>query len=334
MRVVTAHTMQEIDKRAIEEYGIPGIRMMESAGNACVDEIFSEFGLKGRTVVLAGKGNNGGDGYVIARLLSQKGWSVKVIILAEREQIVGDAAANLNKLPAVMINFCTQEGQLPSLHMEEIFQADVIVDALLGTGLRSDVSGVYLEAIDLMNASGRPVLSVDIPSGIHGTTGRVLGEAVRAYITVTFAFAKLGHVLFPGAEHTGRLVVADIGIPAILMESASGYDFLNEDRMRPKLRPRNRQSHKGDFGHCLIIAGATGKTGAAALAANSAVRAGSGLVTLAVAESIHAIMELKTTEAMTCPLPDFGSGHLTNSAFPDHRETAGRKRRRCYRPGA
>ena len=316
MRVVTAHTMQEIDSQAIKEHGIPGLQLMETAGRSCVDEIIAEFGLKGRCVVMAGKGNNGGDGYVIARLLGQKGWSVKVIILADRDQVNGDAAVNLERLQGATINYCTHEGQLSALHMEEIFQADVIVDALLGTGLRSNVNGVYLEAIDLMNASGRPVVAVDIPSGIHGTTGRVLGEAVRAYITVTFAFAKLGHVLYPGAEHTGRLVVADVGIPAALMETASGYDFLNVDTMRPMLRRRDRLAHKGHYGHCLILAGSTGMTGSAALAANSAVRAGSGLVTLAVAESIHHILEIKTTEAMTAPLPDSGSGHLTNSAFP------------------
>ncbi|MSN24453.1 MAG: NAD(P)H-hydrate dehydratase [Geobacter sp.] len=316
MKVVSAHTMQETDKRAIEEFKIPGLELMEKAGCSCVEEIVAEFGLKGRAVIMAGKGNNGGDGYVIARLLGQKGWNVKVIILAEQNQVGGDAAINLEKIPAAWTNFCVHEGQLAALHMEEIFQADVIVDAMLGTGLRSDVSGVYQEAIDLVNASGRPVLSVDIPSGIHGTTGRVLGDAVRAYITVTFAFAKLGHVLYPGAEHTGRLVVADVGIPQQLMETASGYDFLNQETMRPLLHRRDRQAHKGVFGHCLIIAGSTGKTGAAALSANSAVRAGSGLVTLAVAEGINSILETKTTEAMTVPLPDAGSGHLSSSSFP------------------
>ncbi|MDD2366257.1 MAG: NAD(P)H-hydrate dehydratase [Desulfuromonadaceae bacterium] len=316
MRVVTSHTMQEIDRQAICEYGLSGIKLMESAGSSCVEEIIAEFGLKGRAVVMAGKGNNGGDGFVIARLLSQKGWSVKTIILADREDIRGDAAANIAKLADSTINYCTHEGQLSALHMEEIFHADVIIDALLGTGLRRDVSNVYLEAIDLVNASGRPVVSVDIPSGIHGTTGRVLGDAVRAYITVTFAFAKLGHVLYPGAEHTGRLVVADIGIPSELMKTALGYDFLNADTMRQKLHRRDRLAHKGDFGHILLIAGSVGKTGAAALSANSAVRAGSGLVTLAVPESLNSILEVKTTEAMTMPLPDSGSGHLTNSAFP------------------
>lgn len=316
MRVVTAHTMQDIDRAAIEQFGISGLELMEKAGSGCVEEIVAEFGLNGRAVIISGKGNNGGDGYVIARHLSRKGWDVRVIVLADHDQIGGDAAVNLEKLPGEMINFCTQEGQLAAIHMENIFHADVIVDAMLGTGLRSDVGGIYLEAIDLVNASGRPVVAVDIPSGIHGTTGRLLGSAVRAYITVTFAFAKLGHVLYPGAEHTGRLIVADLGIPQKLMETASGYDFLNQETMRPMLHRRDRQAHKGVFGHCLIIAGSTGKTGAAALAANGAVRAGSGLVTLAVAESINSIVEVKTTEAMTVPLPDSGSGHLSSSAFP------------------
>ncbi len=315
MRVITAHAMQEIDRQAINEGGIPGLQLMENAGRCCVDEIVAEFGSKGLAVVMAGKGNNGGDGYVIARLLDQQGWSVKVIILADRDQVAGDAMANLDRLSGSIVNYCTQEGRLSALYMEEIFQADVVVDALLGTGLRSDVGGIYREAIDLMNASGRPVVSVDIPSGIDGTTGRVLGSAVRANLTVTFAFAKLGHVLHPGTDHSGRVVVADIGIPSRLMEAAPGYDFMDSEAIRPMLHRRDRQAHKGRFGHCLIIAGSTGKTGAAALAANSAVRAGSGLVTLAAAEGIHTVLEIKTTEVMTVPLPDSGSGHLTEVAF-------------------
>ncbi len=316
MKVVTVHTMQEIDKRAIEEFGIPGLNLMENAGQSCTDAIVEEFGSHGFAVVIAGKGNNGGDGYVIARLLRQAGWDVHVFILAERGQISGDAATNLARLPVEEITYCPRAGQLADLHMGEIARADVIVDALFGTGLRSDLEGVFRETVEIINASGRPVLAVDIPSGIHGTTGRVLGDAVRASITVTFAFAKLGHVLYPGAEHTSRLIVADIGIPLRLLETASGFDLLNDDFIRPMLRRRDRQAHKGQFGHCLVLAGSTGKTGAAALSANSAMRAGSGLVTLAVAESLHAILETKTTEVMTVALPDSNSGYLTSSAFP------------------
>jgi NAD(P)H-hydrate epimerase len=316
MKVITIHTMRETENQAIKEYGISGLQLMERAGQSCVEVISSEFGLTGRAVIIAGRGNNGGDGYVTARLLSQKGWNVKVVILADREQISGEAAVNLERLPGAVVSYCTHEGQLSALHMEEIFQADVIVDALLGTGLSSNVSGVYLEAVDLINASGRPVVSIDIPSGVHGTNGRVLGDAVRAYMTVTFAFAKLGHVLYPGAEHAGRLVVADIGIPPELVESAAGYEFLDETAVRPMLHQRGRQAHKGTFGHCLIIAGSSGKSGAAALSANSAVRSGSGMVTLAAAEKIHTILEIKTTEAMTVSLPFSGNGYLTNDAFP------------------
>ena len=316
MKVVTAHTMQEIDKRAIEEFGVPGLNLMENAGQSCTDAIVEEFGSQGFAAVIAGKGNNGGDGYVIARLLRQAGWDVHVFILAERGQISGDAATNLARLPVEEITYCPRAGQLADLHMGEITRADVIVDALFGTGLRSDLEGAFREAVEIINASGRPVLAVDIPSGIHGTTGRVLGDAVRASITVTFAFAKLGHVLYPGAEHTSRLIVADIGIPPRLLETASGFDLLNDDFIRPMLRRRDRQAHKGQFGHCLVIAGSTGKTGAAALSANSAMRAGSGLVTLAVPERLHDILETKTTEVMTVALPDSNSGHLTSSAFP------------------
>lgn len=316
MRVVTAHTMQEIDKQAIEEFGISGLDLMESAGHSCVDAILSRFCPTGRAVIIAGKGNNGGDGYVIARLLSQAGWSVSVYVLAERTMISGDAAINLERLPQDSVTYCPNEGQLSARYRDEVARADVIVDAMLGTGLRSDVSGIYREAIESINASGRPVLAVDIPSGIHGTTGRILGDAVRASLTVTFAFAKLGHVLYPGAEYTGRLIIADIGIPPQVMEAAPGYDLLNDELIRPMLRRRDRQAHKGHFGHCLVIAGSPGKTGAASLAANSAVRAGSGLVTLAVAQSLHGILETKTTEVMTVPLPDSNSGYLTSSAFP------------------
>jgi ADP-dependent NAD(P)H-hydrate dehydratase / NAD(P)H-hydrate epimerase len=316
MKVVTAHTMQEIDRQAIAEFGIAGLDLMEAAGRACTNTIISDHGPSGHAAVMAGKGNNGGDGYVIARQLSEAGWRVRVYILAERGEIGGDAATNLERLPREMVFFCPLEGQLASLYPDEINRADIIVDAMLGTGLRNDLAGVYLEAVEIINASGRTIMAVDIPSGIHGTTGRVLGCAVRATVTVTFAFAKLGHVLYPGAEYTGRLIVADIGIPPNLMETAPGYDLLNDDFIRPMLRRRDRQAHKGDFGHCLIIAGSTGKTGAAALSANSAMRAGSGLVTLAVAEGLHGILEIKTTEVMTEPLPDSGSGHITSSAFP------------------
>ena len=316
MKVVTAHTMQKLDRQAIEESGIPGLTLMENAGRSCTDAIIEVFGARGQAVVIAGAGNNGGDGYVIARLLRQAGWNVNVAVLAEQGQIKGDAATNLAQLPGEVVSYCPLAGQLSATHTDTIARADVIVDAIFGTGLRSEITGHYRDAIGIINNSGRPVLAVDIPSGIHGTTGQVLGDAVRASITVTFACAKQGHIFYPGAGYTNRLIVADIGIPPQLTDSAPGCEVLDDDVIRPMLRRRDRQSHKGSFGHCLIIAGSTGKTGAAALSANSAMRAGSGLVTLAVAESLHAILEVKTTEVMTAPLPDASGGCVTVNAFP------------------
>ena len=318
MKVMTVQTMQETDRKAIVDYGVPGVALMENAGRACVNEIINSFSAssKQKAIIFAGRGNNGGDGYVIARLLKQHGWQVQVFVLARQEQIAGDAAVNLALLPPDLVSFCQEETGLPAQLHAEISSAGVIVDAMLGTGLNSEVTGLYREVIDLVNNSDSTVLAVDIPSGIHGSSGLILGNAVKASATVTFAFAKLGHILYPGAEYCGRLVVAGIGIPDELMKHAIGYDFMDFDSVRTLLRRRDRQSHKGDFGHCLIVAGSTGKTGAAALAANSAVRSGSGLVTLAVPEAINRIMEIKTTEAMTVPLPDAGKGFLNADALP------------------
>ncbi len=317
MKIVTAHTMQELDHKAIEEYGIPGRDLMEQAGRGCAEHIMAAYSTRQskKLLVLCGKGNNGGDGYVIARHLLEKEWDVKVVVIAEYDEIKGDALTNLVLLPDEILSFCPNEGELTEKHLNDIISADVIVDALLGTGLRNDLTGLYLEAVELINSAPGKVVAADIPTGIHGTTGRILGKAVRANMTVTFGLAKLGHVLYPAADYVGRLVIVDIGIPPQLMEDAAGYDFLNEKYMAPFVKRRDRQAHKGNFGHAFIIAGSTGKTGAAALAANSAVRTGSGLVTLAVPESINHILEVKTTEAMTLPVPDAGTGHLTTHAI-------------------
>jgi len=318
MKVVTAHTMQHLDRRAINDYGIAGQELMENAGQACAERIVRDFGLPGANyaVIVAGKGNNGGDGYVIARQLVQKGWQVQVIVLAERSEISGDALTMLELLPATLVSFCPKQGELTAHHATDLQRATVLVDALLGTGLNTDLQGVYREAVALINGAPAPVVAVDIPSGVHGTSGAILGQAVQADLTVSFACAKLGQLLYPGALQTGRLEVVDIGIPPHLLAEAPGYDYLDEPSVAPLLAPRDRQAHKGSFGHCLVIAGSTGKSGAAALAANAAVRTGAGLVTLACPASINPVLELKTTEAMTAPVPDNASGQLSDAALP------------------
>lgn len=317
MKIFSGEMMQRIDRRAIEEFGVPGIDLMERAGQGCADEILARFG-KGAVrlaLIVAGKGNNGGDGFVIARLLRKAGWEVRVFVLARQEEISGDARTNLEKLDNGGLLFCDPAKGLKP-HADELGNATVIVDALLGTGLGNDVRGVYAEAIEKMNRAGRPVLAVDIPSGIEAGTGRALGTAVRASVTVTFAALKVGHLLSPGREHCGEVRLVDIGIPARVVEEAKGIEFVDGSLARSILRRRSPNAHKGDFGHCLILAGATGKTGAAAMAANSAVRTGSGLVTLAVPASLNHVLEVKTTEAMTMPLHDAGTGWLADHSWP------------------
>ena len=315
MKVVSGETMQAMDRRTIEEFGISGLTLMENAGRAAADVVVAEFGSSSglRVVVVAGKGNNGGDGYVIARLLREKGWQVTTFVIAADEEVCGDARVNLELIRDGSIRFCPEAGGL-DCYRSVFDDADVIVDALLGTGLKSKVRGSLADAVALINAAGKPVVSVDIPSGIDAGTGKILGSAVKADITVSFAAAKLGQVLFPGCEQTGKLFVIDIGIPEEVSIGVDFYEFLDLEAIRPLVRKRDRSAHKGEFGHCLIVAGSTGKTGAAAMAANSAVRTGAGLVTLAVPQTLNHILEIKTTEAMTLPLPDDGTGCLSARA--------------------
>lgn len=318
MKVITAESMKDAERLAIGQFGIPGLTLMETAGRNCADLILARFGREkqAKAIVIAGKGNNGGDGYVIARCLREHGWDVTTFVIARRMEVSGDAAVNLALLDETSVIFCPESrGMFP--YVAELAGADVIVDALFGIGLRSEVRGPYAEAVELINSSGIPVVAVDIASGIDATTGNVLGVAVKACLTVTFAFAKLGHVLYPGAEYCGSLEVVGIGLPDEAISGTDGFEFLDAETVRPLFRKRERGAHKGNYGHCLILAGSTGKTGAAALSANSAVRTGSGLVTLAVPASLHPILEIKTTEAMTLPLDDAGKGCLGGHIFDD-----------------
>jgi NAD(P)H-hydrate epimerase len=317
MKIVTAEEMQKIDHAAINNYGIPGISLMERAGEACADAIISRFLTvpQKSAIIVAGKGNNGGDGYVIARRLHAVGWVVSVVVLTQRHDISGDAAVNLDKLPNdVSLTFCNDDESLVNA-LSDVGQYTLVVDAILGTGIKTEISGKYLQAIKLINSAGRPVIAVDIPSGVHGSTGEILGAAISADLTITFAAAKLGHVLYPGAVCTGELKVVDIGIPFEVMQCSKGYEFVDASSAATLLIKRSPVSHKGSFGHTLIVAGSTGHTGAAVLAGVSAVRSGAGLVTLAVPSSLNPIFEVKTTETMTLPIDDEGRGYLRKESL-------------------
>lgn len=304
MKLVSARAMRALDERTIKEAGTPGHALMERAGAGAARafvEAFPEIAGK-EVIVFCGKGNNGGDGLVIARLLSEMGTPARAVLLGRAAALAGDPARMLEEARAagVRVDEVTSEDALSALGPALSGSAG-IVDALFGTGLERPVAGLSARAIELMNARGREqrAMAVDISSGVDATTGDILGGAVRADLTVAFGLPKLGHVLFPGAALAGRLQVVDIGIPEAFVAEAEFQDAIMTGEAAVSALPdRPKDSHKGTFGHLLIIAGSPGKTGAAAMTAQAAMRCGTGLVTLAVPESVAPVLAVKLTEAM------------------------------------
>lgn len=320
MKVVTAEQMQELDRKAIETYRIPGILLMENAGREATEAILASFPDidKKRVAIIAGKGNNGGDGFVIARHLMNRKMAVKVILLTDPKSLRGDAETN-------HYIFHRMKGEIISAPSAKDYQkikrdvekADLLVDAIFGTGLDAEVRGYYREVIDHLNSLNKPIIAVDIPSGLNANTGKPLGTAIRASLTVTFGLPKLGLLLSPGTDYVGTLKIVDIGIPKNLVEEEKIQTHLLEgEEVRQFLSiPRRSDTHKGDYGHLLVIAGSVGKTGAAAMVCEAALRMGAGLVTLAIPKSLNPIMEMKLTEVMTEPLPETPKQTLSLRAF-------------------
>ena len=307
MKLCSAGEMMARDQWAIERIGIPGVVLMENAGRACSRTLLREFAdcCPGPVLVVAGKGNNGGDGYVIARVLLDHGWQVETLVLGEADAILGDARTMFDVLRSLTDRVTCVADETALREFFHRSKPTLIIDALFGTGLNSDVRGLQAEAIDLINSSPAPVFAVDIPSGVDGSSGRVCGRAINAMLTVTFDRAKIGHASQPGAAYAGRLEVVDIGIPgAATAPDADSVQLLDQPLGAELLPVRSALGHKGSFGHLLILAGSPGKTGAATLSGNAAVRSGCGLVTLGVPAAVHDIVEVKLTEAMSCPLPD------------------------------
>jgi hydroxyethylthiazole kinase-like uncharacterized protein yjeF len=309
MKVVTAAEMREIDRKTIEELGIPGRVLMERAGLAVVSRIRELFEQR-KTVVLAGGGNNGGDGIVVARELFNSGWHVKLIILTKQNKLSPDCLSQfmIAKKIGVPYEF-RKEVTAGDLH------SALVVDAMLGTGLNKNIEGTLDKVIAFLNNSGSPVISVDIPSGISSDSGQIMGAAVYADCTVTFGLPKRGQLLYPGAEYTARLFVEDIGFPERLLTAGTlKVELPERSDLALLLSERPKYSHKGDYGHILIVAGSRGKTGAALMAAKACLRTGSGLVTIGVPESLVDVYQSRVTEEMMLPLPDHGNGMLSPGA--------------------
>lgn len=319
MKVVTAKEMRELDRRATAEYGVPSLLLMENAGAAVAVEVERRFGpVRGkRIVVCCGKGNNGGDGFVAARHLHNRGAAVRVLLCAKRAEIAGDPRINLQILEKTGLPILPVEtGEEVAGAREAIAASDILLDALLGTGLTGAAKGQAASLIAAVNEAGRPVVALDLPSGLGSDDGLLRGPYVRATCTVTFALPKRSLLLYPAAAAAGEVVVADIGMPApLLRDPAILVEVLEPADVAAALPPRDPDAHKGRYGHVLVVAGSVGKSGAAALCSLAALRVGAGLVTLALPESLNDAMEAKLTEVMTVPLPETEERTLSRAAL-------------------
>lgn len=314
-KVVTPEEMGRADRAAIDS-GVPSLVLMERAGRAVAVAVKRlAGGVYGRRiVVVCGKGNNAGDGFVAARLLAAWGAAPVVVLLDRPESLRGDAKVNFDRLGLVRV---VGADRLP----RELRRASAVIDAIVGTGFRGSLEGVAGEAVERINGSGRAVVSVDIPSGVDGTTGRVDGPAVRARTTVTMAALKTGLLLPPGYEHAGTVEVADIGIADERIEAGI---FLPEETDVAALLPaRPVTAHKRSVGTVLVVAGSVGMSGAAALSAGGALRAGAGLVTIATAASVVPLVDEIVVEATALPLPETDRGSIAAAAAPAILERAG-----------
>ena len=322
MRVLNTQQMREADRRTMEEIGIPSIVLMENAGRQVVAAMQSRFEELAtmRVAVLCGRGSNGGDGFVVARTLAEHHVDVGVYLVGNAADIKGDARINLEVLRQLGHDVVEiGDGPAWELHGTDVVGSDVIVDALFGTGLRGPLNGVVETIVADVNSSGQPVVAIDLPSGLSADGPEIPGPAIEATMTVTMAAPKLPLVLPPAESLAGELVIADIGIPRTVIGEIEGpwVEVLTRDAMRLAIEPRLADSHKGDYGRVLVIAGSTGKTGAASLTALAALRSGAGLVTVATPESCLPIVAALGAEYMTYPIAEDVRGEMSVRAVDD-----------------
>ncbi|MCJ7634721.1 NAD(P)H-hydrate dehydratase [Candidatus Bathyarchaeota archaeon] len=305
MKLVTSEQMRKIDKITIEKIGIPGLELMEKAGygSALLAESLLVKKVKNRKVIVfCGKGNNGGDGFVVGRYLSKWGEKVEFYLLGKKDEVKGDALVNLKKAFSLKlpIKQVSREKELPSE-----LKADLLVDAIFGTGFKGKITGLEEKAVQLINSSQTKTLSIDTPSGLDVDTGSVEGGCVRADVTPTMGLPKLGQFFFPGKSYCGKVEVIDIGVPQkVIDEQKINLNLITEQEVKNILPKRPGDVHKGTCGKIFLIAGSTGMTGAATLVSLSCLKSGAGMAILGIPMSLNNIMEVKVTEVMTKPLPD------------------------------
>ncbi|MBI2896053.1 MAG: NAD(P)H-hydrate dehydratase [Deltaproteobacteria bacterium] len=307
----TREQMRAVDRAAITEVGIPGVVLMENAGRGAA-EIIAQMRPR-RVAIVCGGGNNGGDGLVVARHLAIRGIERDVLLVADRARISGDAKLNLDAYERAGGSVIDAPAGLGP-HREILARADLIVDALFGTGLDRPVAGVHAETIRTMENEPAPKVALDLPSGLDSNTGQLLGPALHAACTVTFAGLKRGLLVHPGAELAGSVRVVSIGAPPSVLNTV-GHDgeLLDEGDVGAALPRRQPTAHKGTAGHLLVVAGSTGHTGAALLCGDAAMRAGAGLVTIATGAPAREALDHKVVEVMTAELSRAGLEELAQN---------------------
>jgi ADP-dependent NAD(P)H-hydrate dehydratase / NAD(P)H-hydrate epimerase len=313
MKIVSAAEMRAIDRVTSERFGVPSLMLMENAGAAVADYVSSHYSAAQRIVVFCGKGNNGGDGFVAARLLLEKGKEVQVILLANPGDLRGDAAIMYSKLPTPAIAVNSSE-ELTSDGVRVTLHADLYLDAVLGTGFKPPVTGLYADAIAVMNASKVPVIAVDIPSGADADVlGTQEGTIARADAIVTFTAPRPAHVF--GSLTAGLACVAGIGSPEEAIVSSLQLNVIAARDVASLIGPRPAESNKGSYGHVLVVGGSLGKAGSVAMSGMSALRAGAGLSTVATPKSVLATVAGFHPELMTEPLPETDAGTISSIAL-------------------
>jgi len=317
MKVVTAEEMRKIEEQAVKK-GLSISNLMERAGKAVAEEAQKMLALKdkGRPVVIVtGKGNNGGDGFVAARNLARKKLKVTLFLLVPPEEIKGEAMAAFKDLKDIPVEKIVLSPKTLTKLERALQEKPVVVDAIFGFGFRGEIKGLAFDTINRLNEYPGPKLSVDVPSGVEATSGRVGRIGVKATRTITFTRPKLGLVVYPGLSYAGEISVADIGIPHNLVERIGRVELVEKQEIARMLPMRPPDVHKKSVGQVLVIAGSLGMTGAAALTAEGALRSGAGLVVLGIPESLNKILEQKLTEVITVPLPETESQTLSEKAY-------------------
>ncbi len=313
MKIVTAAEMREIDRITTQRFGVPSLTLMENAGTAVAEFVISRYPSAERIGVICGKGNNGGDGFVAARKLHGAGKGVRIILLAEPSQLRGDAAEMFGRLPIAPV-IVKSNDELKGEHAQAVFESELLLDAILGTGFKPPVSGLYAEAIKLMNARSAPVIAVDIPSGADADVmGEQTGTVARADAVITFTAPRPAHIF--GRLTDGVTVVAPIGSPDEAITSSLQLTLITARDIAPLIGPRPLEANKGSFGHVLVIGGSLGKAGSVAMAGMSALRTGAGLSTVATPISVLATVAGFHPEVMTEALAETGAGTISSGAM-------------------